>query len=93
LETVIYLGCDEGSKVFGMEKVKDRVFKGERISLDFSEYDHCLFENCEIHVEYGMTRLIENEFRNCSLHLHGQATVIAQIIDLFRPKSPAATNP
>ena len=70
-----------------MQKNKDKVFKGERVNLDFSEYEHCLFEGCEIHLEYGITRVVNCEFNKCTLHLHGPASTIASIIKLFYPDS------
>jgi len=68
-----------------MQKNKDKVFKGEKVNLDFSEYEHCLFEECEIHLEYGITRVVNCEFKKCTLHLHGPASTIAEIIKLFYP--------
>lgn len=70
-----------------MQKNKNTVFKGEKVSLDFSEYEHCLFEECEIHIEYGLTAVVNCEFNRCTLHLHGPASNVAEIIKLFYPNS------
>ena len=69
-----------------MDKNRDKVFKGEVINLDFSEFEHCLFENCEIHVSYGITRLVDNDFRKCNLVLHPPARTVAEIIKMFSQK-------
>ena len=58
---------------------------GEKVSLDFSEYEHCSFEECEIVLEYGITRVVNCEFKKCTLHFNGPASTIAGIIKLFYP--------
>ena len=68
-----------------MQKNKDMVFKGEKVNLDFSEYEHCLFEECEIFLEYGITRVVNCEFRKCKLKFNGPASTVAKIIKLFYP--------
>lgn len=71
--------------VLEMNKNQDKVLKGEKVNLDFSEYEHCLFEECEIHLEYGITKVTNCEFKNCTLHLGGAASTVAMIIKLFYP--------
>lgn len=70
-----------------MQNNNNKSFKDERINLDFSEYENCTFEECEIHLEYGITRVVNNDFEKCTLHLHGPALNVAQIIKLFYPES------
>lgn len=70
-----------------MQKNQDKVFKGEKVNLDFSEYENCLFEECQIHLKYWITRVENCEFKKCTLHFHGPATNIAEIINLFYPNA------
>ncbi|MGA2308190.1 MAG: hypothetical protein ABSG57_01415 [Candidatus Bathyarchaeia archaeon] len=68
-----------------MRKYKDKAFKGEKVFLGRSEYERCSFEDCEMHLEYGTTKVANCEFKNCTLHLSGPASTIAMVIKLFYP--------
>ena len=71
-----------------MEKIVGRTFKDERVTLDFTEYEKCNFVNCEIHLEYGITRVVNCDFSDCKLSLTGPAATVAKIMKLFFPQVP-----
>lgn len=71
-----------------MDKIVGRTFKNERITLDFTEYERCTFVNCEVHVEYGITSVVNCDFSDCKLSLGGPAATVARIMKLFFPQVP-----
>jgi len=70
-----------------MNKYKDKTFKNEKVCLDRSEYERCSFEDCEIHLKSGITKVANCEFKNCSLHLSGPASTVGMVIRLFYPEA------
>lgn len=48
-----------------MPKIEGKTFKKEDIYIDFAHYLNCNFENCNIIIEYGIFRLINNTFTRC----------------------------
>jgi hypothetical protein len=71
-----------------MQKIVGRIFKNEKINLDFSAYEKCTFINCEIYTDYGIFGLVNCDFSNCKLSLGNPANNIARLIKLFYPDMP-----
>lgn len=52
-----------------MDKIVGRTFRNEFVNLDFTDYEKCTFINCTIHADFGIFRLVSNDFSDCKLDL------------------------
>ena len=58
---------------------------GERVRLDYTSWNGCIFKECEIVAVVGDFDLINCEFHGCKLSLSGNASTIAKLMYVFYP--------
>lgn len=68
-----------------MNIVKEKVFLGERVRLDYSKWVNCVFKECELEIWTGIFEIHGCEITGCKLTLKGEAQNVARLMYMFFP--------
>jgi len=66
--------------------VEGKAYSDDEIYLDFNHWRNCVFNDCNIIIDYGILKLVDNEFNGCKFitDIGSPAGAILKIDHLIR---------